>query len=112
MTHIFLWLGFANLHLCRAIGELLNWLRLTCLLKFSGQYVGLFQESGKSTTVKNFQIAYAPNAWKAERKTWRAVIYLNLVRSVRRILALLDESHVAAGGSSYQFNTTEALDET
>jgi len=40
------------------------------------------------------------------------VIYLNLVRSVRRILALLDESHVAAGGSSYKFNTTEALDET
>lgn len=70
------------------------------------------QESGKSTTVKNFQIAYAPNAWKTERKTWRAVIYLNLVRSVRRILALLDESHVAAGGSSYKFNTTEALDET
>jgi hypothetical protein len=40
------------------------------------------------------------------------VIYLNLVRSVRRILALLDESHVAAGGSSYKFNTKEALDET
>ena len=82
---------------------------IDCLLKISGQYI---QESGKSTTVKNFQIAYAPNAWKAERKTWRAVIYLNLVRSVRRILALLDESHVAAGGSSYQFNTTAALDET
>lgn len=27
-------------------------------------------------------------------------------------MALLDESHVAAGGSSYKFNTTEALDET
>lgn len=61
--------------------------------------------------MKNFQIAYAPNAWKQERKTWRAVIYLNLVRSVRRILALLDESHVAAGGRSLRFNTTEALDE-
>lgn len=40
------------------------------------------------------------------------MIYLNLVRSVRRILALLDESHVAAGGSSYKFNTKEALDES
>lgn len=88
--------------------------RVTKSLIISSSYcnVPLYQESGKSTTVKNFQIAYAPTAWKAERKTWRAVIYLNLVRSVRRILALLDETHVAAGGSSYKFNTTEALDET
>ncbi|KAF8323896.1 G-alpha-domain-containing protein [Clavulina sp. PMI_390] len=68
-------------------------------------------ESGKSTCVKNFQIAYAPNAWRTERKTWRAVIFLNLVRSVRRILAVLDESHVAAGGNGGRFNTRDALDE-
>ena len=61
--------------------------------------------------MKNFQIAYSPNAWKSERKTWRAVIYLNLVRSIRRILAILDESHVAAGGQSYNFNTAETLEE-
>lgn len=92
----------------RAIGELFTPYLITDFYQHHFE----FQESGKSTTVKNFQIAYAPNAWKTERKTWRAVIYLNLVRSVRRILALLDESHVAAGGSSYKFNTTEALDET
>jgi guanine nucleotide-binding protein subunit alpha len=62
--------------------------------------------------VKNFQISYSPNAWKQERKTWRAVIFLNLVRSIRRILAILDEVHVAAGGHSYHYNTTERLDET
>ncbi|KAF8587094.1 G-alpha-domain-containing protein [Ramaria rubella] len=42
-------------------------------------------ESGKTTTLKQFQIAYAPNAFREERLAWRYVIYLNLVRSVRRI---------------------------
>lgn len=54
-------------------------------------------ESGKSTTLKQFQLLHTPAAFHAERVAWRAVIYLNLVRSVRRILdaispdALLDE---------------------
>ncbi|THH14466.1 hypothetical protein EW146_g5867 [Bondarzewia mesenterica] len=43
-------------------------------------------ESGKSTTVKNFQLAYAKNAWLDERASWRSVIHLNLVRSVNTIL--------------------------
>ncbi|CCO33112.1 Guanine nucleotide-binding protein alpha-4 subunit [Rhizoctonia solani AG-1 IB] len=33
---------------------------------------------------------YSPNAFHAERSSWRAVIYLNLARSVRRILDALD----------------------
>ncbi|OCH86407.1 P-loop containing nucleoside triphosphate hydrolase protein [Obba rivulosa] len=49
-------------------------------------------ESGKSTTLKNFQLAFAPRAWLAERASWRAVIQLNLIRSVNTILdALSDE---------------------
>jgi energy-coupling factor transporter ATP-binding protein EcfA2 len=43
-------------------------------------------ESGKSTCIKQFQILYSPNAFAAERANWRAVIYLNLIRTVRRIL--------------------------
>ncbi|OSD01266.1 G-alpha-domain-containing protein [Trametes coccinea BRFM310] len=46
-------------------------------------------ESGKSTTVKNFQLAYAYDAFLAERAAWRAVIHLNLVRSVNGILDVL-----------------------
>ncbi|CDO72779.1 hypothetical protein BN946_scf184994.g32 [Trametes cinnabarina] len=46
-------------------------------------------ESGKSTTVKNFQLAYAYDAFLAERAAWRAVIHLNLVRSVNSILDVL-----------------------
>ncbi|KAI0033481.1 G-alpha-domain-containing protein [Vararia minispora EC-137] len=43
-------------------------------------------ESGKSTIVKNFQIAYAQNAWAEQRASWRSVVLLNLVRSVNIIL--------------------------
>ncbi|KAI0314443.1 G-alpha-domain-containing protein [Amylostereum chailletii] len=46
-------------------------------------------ESGKSTTVKNFQISYAQKAWSEERASWRSVILLNLVRSVNIILDVL-----------------------
>ncbi|KAH9887394.1 G-alpha-domain-containing protein [Cubamyces lactineus] len=48
-------------------------------------------ESGKSTTLKNFQLAFAPNAWRAERDSWRAVIQLNLVRSINLILDVLSQ---------------------
>ncbi|TFK39288.1 guanine nucleotide binding protein, alpha subunit [Crucibulum laeve] len=43
-------------------------------------------ESGKSTTLKNFQLMYEPKAFRTERASWRAVIQLNVVRSVHLIL--------------------------
>ncbi|KZP14759.1 G-alpha-domain-containing protein [Athelia psychrophila] len=46
-------------------------------------------ESGKSTTIKNFQLAYAYQAWTNDRLSWRAVIFLNLVRSVNTILHII-----------------------
>ncbi|GJJ09023.1 hypothetical protein Clacol_003244 [Clathrus columnatus] len=46
-------------------------------------------ESGKSTTLKQFQLAYTPNSFRQERLAWRPVVYLNLVRSVRRVLDAL-----------------------
>ncbi|TFK17014.1 G-alpha-domain-containing protein [Coprinopsis marcescibilis] len=52
-------------------------------------------ESGKSTTLKQFQLLHTPAAFHAERIAWRTVIYLNLVRSIRRILeSLAPESDV------------------
>lgn len=50
-------------------------------------------ESGKSTTLKNFQLMNSPKTFKEERLSWRAVVQLNVVRSVRLILdAILDAS--------------------
>lgn len=43
-------------------------------------------ESGKSTTLKQFQILHDKAAFDQDRMAWRFVIYLNLVRSIRRIL--------------------------
>ncbi|TDL18823.1 G-alpha-domain-containing protein [Rickenella mellea] len=52
-------------------------------------------ESGKSTTLKNFQLQCAPKKWAEERASWRAVIQLNLARSVNIILDALppDSTH-------------------
>ncbi|KAJ7201405.1 guanine nucleotide binding protein, alpha subunit [Mycena pura] len=43
-------------------------------------------ESGKSTTLKNFQLLYEPKTFRAERASWRAIIQLNVVRSIQIIL--------------------------
>ncbi|KAJ7201957.1 guanine nucleotide binding protein, alpha subunit [Mycena haematopus] len=47
-------------------------------------------ESGKSTTLRQFQRIYTPTAFREERIQWRAVIQLNIVRSIRTILHALD----------------------
>ncbi|KAJ8497138.1 hypothetical protein ONZ51_g683 [Trametes cubensis] len=57
-------------------------------------------ESGKSTTVKNFQLAYAYDAFMAERAAWRAVVHLNLVRSINGILDVLYRVLPEHGSSS------------
>ncbi|EPS97641.1 hypothetical protein FOMPIDRAFT_1024939 [Fomitopsis schrenkii] len=61
-------------------------------------------ESGKSTLLKNFQIQFAPKAFQAEVDAWRAVIQLNLVRSVNVILAYLTKSSAAAAAASPRFS--------
>ncbi|OCH88372.1 G-alpha-domain-containing protein [Obba rivulosa] len=48
-------------------------------------------ESGKSTTLRQFQRLYTPSAFRAERHLWRAIIQLNLVRSVHTILDALTD---------------------
>ncbi|EDR01363.1 G-protein alpha subunit [Laccaria bicolor S238N-H82] len=54
-------------------------------------------ESGKSTTLKNFRMKYSRAQWKAERLSWRAVIQLNLVRSV---LTILDTMQTEMNGTT------------
>ncbi|TBU61057.1 G-alpha-domain-containing protein [Dichomitus squalens] len=48
-------------------------------------------ESGKSTTLRQFQRLYTPNAFREERVLWRAVIQLNIVRSIHTLLDTLND---------------------
>ncbi|KZO91215.1 guanine nucleotide binding protein, alpha subunit, partial [Calocera viscosa TUFC12733] len=68
-------------------------------------------ESGKSTTLKQFQLLWAPNILDAERLYWRPVIFLNLVISIRRILECLsvrpDEETVRPGTGSSTISVEE-----
>ncbi|KAF9467322.1 guanine nucleotide binding protein, alpha subunit [Collybia nuda] len=52
-------------------------------------------ESGKSTTLKNFQLFHSSKAFRTERASWRAVVQLNVVRSIRTILELMSEVQAA-----------------
>ncbi|KAF9486211.1 G-protein alpha subunit [Pholiota conissans] len=47
---------------------------------------------GKSTTLKNFQLMYDQKSFHAERASWRAVIQLNVVQSIRTILDAMDRA--------------------
>ena len=40
------------------------------------------------THIPEFQLLHTPAAFQAERIAWRIVIYLNLIRSVRRYIPL------------------------
>ncbi|VDC03814.1 unnamed protein product [Peniophora sp. CBMAI 1063] len=44
-------------------------------------------ESGKSTTLRQFQRLYTPSAFNNDRVHWRAIIQLNLIRSIQTILS-------------------------
>ncbi|OBZ73276.1 Guanine nucleotide-binding protein alpha-4 subunit [Grifola frondosa] len=48
-------------------------------------------ESGKSTTLKNFQLAFSPSHFRNERNAWKTIIQLNLIRSIKRLLEVLQE---------------------
>jgi guanine nucleotide-binding protein subunit alpha len=48
-------------------------------------------ESGKSSTLKNFQLTYSRREWTEERASWRCVVQLNLLRNVNTILDILGQ---------------------
>lgn len=56
----------------------------------------------------DFLMTYAPNAWAAERASWRAVVYYNLVRSVNGILDFL-AADLAAGVARRTTGSPEPL---
>ncbi|KAJ7190943.1 guanine nucleotide binding protein, alpha subunit [Mycena pura] len=55
-------------------------------------------ESGKSTTLKNFQLMYDSKArivaFRAERASWRAIVQLNVVRSIHVVLDVITRVEV------------------
>ncbi|CAL1709080.1 unnamed protein product [Somion occarium] len=57
--------------------------------------LGQSESGSKSTTLKNFQLLNSPKAFKAERASWRAVVLLNVVRSIRTILEAMSDFHDA-----------------
>lgn len=61
-------------------------------------------ESGKSTTLKNFQLMNSPKAFRSERASWRAVIQLNVVQSIHAILDLMSRAHSSAHNPSTPMN--------
>ncbi|KAF9514520.1 hypothetical protein BS47DRAFT_1328920 [Hydnum rufescens UP504] len=48
-------------------------------------------ESGKSTTLKQFQILADQDAFRSQRGVWRYIVYLNLIRSVRKLLTIVSQ---------------------
>ncbi|KAJ3988831.1 guanine nucleotide binding protein, alpha subunit [Lentinula detonsa] len=56
-------------------------------------------ESGKTTTLKNFQLINSPKAFKAERASWRAVVQLNVARSIRIIIDAITRAQQASSSS-------------
>ena len=67
-------------------------------------------ESGKSTTLRQFQRLYTPTAFREERFLWRAVIQLNIVRSIRTILdATTPSSQIISSRISNPLKLVESL---
>ncbi|KAL4065511.1 guanine nucleotide binding protein, alpha subunit [Scleroderma yunnanense] len=56
----------------------------------------------------DFQLQYARDQWKIERMSWRAVIYLNLIRNVIEILDLLVQTMTHADGDSRYSGSSSA----
>lgn len=67
-------------------------------------------ESGKSSTIKNFQLRYARDQWIAERRSWRTVVYLNLVRNIVEVLDMLVQAMEAKGNGRRSTSSADAAD--
>ncbi|KAI9566637.1 guanine nucleotide binding protein, alpha subunit [Boletus coccyginus] len=48
-------------------------------------------ESGKSTVLRNFQLAFCPTYFHREIPVWKVIIQLNLIGSVKRLLAIIED---------------------
>ncbi|KAL0958015.1 hypothetical protein HGRIS_000188 [Hohenbuehelia grisea] len=59
---------------------------------------------GKSTTLRQFQRLYTPTAFREERVLWRAVIQLNILRSIRTIIDALAQAPPPLPTHSYSYS--------
>ncbi|KAJ7607324.1 guanine nucleotide binding protein, alpha subunit [Roridomyces roridus] len=57
-------------------------------------------ESGKTATLKNFQLLYCKRLWQEERSSWRCVVLLNLVRNINDIVDILTREMASARSST------------
>ncbi|KAF9222212.1 G-alpha-domain-containing protein [Gyrodon lividus] len=48
-------------------------------------------ESGKSTMLRNFQLAFCPTYFHDEIPIWKTIIQLNLIGSVKKLLAIIED---------------------
>ncbi|KAJ7605385.1 G-alpha-domain-containing protein [Mycena polygramma] len=48
-------------------------------------------ESGKSSVLRNFRLAFTPKYFESERLVWKTVIQLNLISSIKKILTVLQD---------------------
>lgn len=62
--------------------------------------------SGKSTTLRQFQLHYTPNAFRAERLLWRSIVQLNVVRSILTVLDTLSEAQAESLQTFHSHNGT------
>ncbi|KAG7087734.1 hypothetical protein E1B28_013679 [Marasmius oreades] len=65
-------------------------------------------ESGKTATLKNFQLTYGHKEWAQERSAWKMVIFFNLVRNVNTIMDILARE---MSNSAHATDSDESSDE-
>lgn len=83
----------------------------TVLLTFSQLLLLGQAESGKSTLQKQFQLLCAPASMEEERDSWRAVVYFNVVRNIKRILQALDALNLGPAGVRQAASSAEMEEE-
>ncbi|KAI0073919.1 G-protein alpha subunit [Panus rudis PR-1116 ss-1] len=77
-------------------------------------------ESGKSTTLKNFQLAFSPQHFRSEKLAWKTIIQLNLIRSIKQLLEVLEQEWTegqtapkvvtSTNGATIRFSTSPLTD--
>ncbi|KAJ6517144.1 G-protein alpha subunit [Mycena vulgaris] len=62
-------------------------------------------ESGKSSVLRNFRLAFTPKYFESERLVWTTVIQLNLISSIKKILTVLQEEWDASEPNDIQLSS-------
>ncbi|KAJ6535107.1 G-protein alpha subunit [Mycena capillaripes] len=66
-------------------------------------------ESGKSSVLRNFRLAFTPKYFESERLVWKTVIQLNLISSIKKILTILQEEWEALETTSAESQSDTPL---